>query len=37
MLSRLLDASTESHNILMEEVFPAVLENNVEFIQVLIP
>ena len=35
MLSRLLDASTESH-ILMAEVLPAVLENNVEFIQVLI-
>ena len=36
MLSRLLDASNESR-ILMDEVFPAVLENYVEFIQVLIP
>ena len=36
MLSRLLDASTESY-ILIKEVLPAIVENNVEFIQVLIP
>ena len=36
VLSRLLDASTESH-ILAKEVLPAIVENNNEFMQVLIP
>ena len=36
MLSRLLGAISESH-LLKKEVLPAIVENNIEFIQVLIP
>ena len=36
MLSRLLGTSSESH-ILIKEVLPAIVENNIEFIQVMIP